>query len=64
MLYEDVTVICNVMCIALLNKMLFVDLGVGKMFCSSTMLEFDCDDGICFQFSSIFLLLFHIFSQK
>ena len=24
--------------------MLFVDLGVGKMFCSSTMLEFDCDD--------------------
>ena len=48
MLYEDVKVICNVMCIALLNKILFVDLGVGKMFCFSTMLEFDCDDGICF----------------
>ena len=35
-------------CVALLNKMLFVDLGVGKMFYSSTMLEFDHDDGICF----------------
>ena len=39
MLYEDVNVIC-----ALLNKMLFVDFG--DMSCSSTMLEFDCDDGI------------------
>ena len=47
-MYEDVKVICNVICIALLNKMLLVDLGVRKMFCSSTMLEFDCDDGICF----------------
>ena len=45
MLYEDVKVMS---CVALLNKMLFVDLGVGKMFCSNTMLEFDCDDGICF----------------
>ena len=45
MLYEDVKVICNVMCVALLNKILFVDLGVGKMFYSSTMLQFD-DDGI------------------
>ena len=35
-------------CVALLNKMLFVDLGVGKMFYSSTMLEFDHDDGIHF----------------
>ena len=40
-MYEDVKVICNVICIALLNKMLFVDLGVGKIFCSSTMLEFN-----------------------
>ena len=46
MSYEDVKVICKV---TLLNKMLFiVDLGVGKMFYSSTMLEFDHDDGICF----------------
>ena len=35
-------------CVALLNKMLFDDLGVGKMFCSSTMLVFDCDEWICF----------------
>ena len=34
--------------VALLNKMLFVDLGVGKMFYSGTMVEFDCDDGIRF----------------
>ena len=46
MSYEDVKVICKV---TLLNKMLFIiDLGVGKMFYSSTMLEFDHDDGICF----------------
>ena len=46
MSYEDVKVICKV---TLLNKMLFiVDLGVGKMFYSSTMLEFDHDDGIHF----------------
>ena len=44
MLYEDVKVNGQV---ALLNKMLFVDLGVGKMFYSSTMLKFDHDDGIC-----------------
>ena len=43
--------------------MLFVDLGVGKMFYSSTMLEFDHDDGIRFYFSSI-LLLYDIFSQR
>ena len=42
-------------CVALLNKMLFVDLGVAKMFCSSTMLEFDCDDGM-------FLVFFHLTS--
>ena len=47
MLYEDVKVICKVMR-SLLNKMLFLDLGVGKTFYSSTMLEFDHDDGICF----------------
>ena len=47
MLYEDVKVICR-SCVASLNKMLFVDLGVSKMFYSSTMLEFDHDDGICF----------------
>ena len=35
-------------CVALLNKMLFADLGVGKMFYSSTMLEFDHNDGIRF----------------
>ena len=34
-------------CVALLNKM-FVHLGVGKMFYSSTMLEFDRNDGIRF----------------
>ena len=45
MSYEDVKVICKV---TLLNKMLFiVDLGVGKMFYASTMLEFDHDDGVC-----------------
>ena len=48
MLYEDVKVVCIRSCVALLNKMLFGDLGVGKMFCSSTMQEFDCDDGIRF----------------
>ena len=47
MLYEDVKVICKVS-VALLNKLLFVDLGVGKIFYSSTMLEFDHDDGIRF----------------
>ena len=36
------------MFVALLNKMLLVNLGVGKMFYSSTMLEFDYDDGIRF----------------
>ena len=30
MLYEDVKVICIRSCVALLNKMLFVDLGVGN----------------------------------
>ena len=35
-------------CIALLNKMLFVDLRVCKMFYSGTMLEFDYDHGIRF----------------
>ena len=35
-------------CVTLLDKMFFADLGVGKMFYSSTMLEFDHDDGICF----------------
>ena len=46
MSYEDVKVICKV---TLLNKMFFVvDLGVGKMFYISTMLEFDQDHGICF----------------
>ena len=44
--YEDVEVICKV---TLLNTMLLiVDLGVGKMFYTSTMLEFDHDHGICF----------------
>ena len=47
MLYEDVKVIVR-SCIALLNKMLFVDLRVGNMFYSSTMLELDHDDGIRF----------------
>ena len=46
MLYEDVKVICKVMCS--LVKMLFVDLGVHKMFYSSIMLEFEHDDGIHF----------------
>ena len=42
MSYEDVKVICKV---TLLNKMLFiVDLGVGKILYTSTMLEFDHDD--------------------
>ena len=46
MSYEDVKVICKV---TLLNKMLFVDLGVGKILYTSTILEFDHDDhGICF----------------
>ena len=46
MSYEDVKVICKV---ALLNKILFiVYLGVGKMFYTSTMLEFDHDHGIRF----------------
>ena len=35
-------------CVALLNKILFVHLGVGKMLYSSTMLEFDNDNGIRF----------------
>ena len=61
MSYEDVKVICKV---TLLNKMLFiVDLGVGKMFYTNTMLEFDDDHEIRFQFSSI-ILLYHIFSQR
>ena len=47
MLYEDVKVICKVMC-SLVKQMLFADLGVGKMFYSSTMLEFDHDHGIHF----------------
>ena len=60
MSYEDVKVICKV---TLLNKMLFIiDLGVGKMFYTSIMLEFDHDYGIHFWFSSI-LLLYQIFSQ-
>ena len=46
MSYEDVKVTCKV---TLLNKLLFiVDLGVGKMFYTSTMLEFNYDHGICF----------------
>ena len=45
MLYEDVKWFVK-SCAALLNKMFFVDLGVGKMFYSSTMLEFDRNDGI------------------
>ena len=46
MSYEDVKVICKV---TLLDKMLFVvDLGVGKMFYTSTMVEFDHDRGIRF----------------
>ena len=46
--------------VALLNQMLFVDLEVGKLL---YMLEFDHDDGISFEFSSI-LLLYHILSQR
>ena len=46
MSYEDVKVICKVI---LLNKMLFiVDLAVGKIFYTSTMLQFDHDHGIRF----------------
>ena len=46
MTYEDVKVTCKV---TLLKKMLFiVDLVVGKMFYTSTMLEFDHDHGIQF----------------
>ena len=46
MSYEDAKVICKV---TLLNRMLFiVDLGNGKMFYTSTMLEFDHDHGIHF----------------
>ena len=46
MTYEDVKVACKV---TLLNKMLFiVDLVVGKMFFTSTMLEFDHNHGIRF----------------
>ena len=46
MSYEDVKVICKV---TLLNKMLFiVDLGVSKMFYTSTMPEFGHDHGIRF----------------
>ena len=46
MSYEDDKVNCKV---TLLNKILFiVDLGVGKMFYTSTMLEFDHDHGIRF----------------
>ena len=36
MLYEDVKVICKVI-VAFLIKMLFVDLGVSKMFYSSAI---------------------------
>ena len=39
MLYEDVKLICKVMCGLV---------GVGEMLYSSTMLEFDHDDGIHF----------------
>ena len=46
MSYEDDKVNCKV---TLLNKILFiVDLGVGKMFYTSTILEFDHDHGIRF----------------
>ena len=46
MSYEDVKVICKA---TLLKKMLFiVDLGVGKMFYTSTILEFDYDHGTRF----------------
>ena len=54
MSYEDVKVICKV---TLLNKMLFIfDLGVGKMFYTSTVLEFDHDHG------NLFLVFFHLTS--
>ena len=46
MLYDDVRAICKAMCS--LVKQNIVDLGVGKMFYSSTMLELDHDDGIRF----------------
>ena len=43
---QDLKVICK---ITLLNKMLFIiNLGDGKMFYTSTMLEFDHDHGIRF----------------
>ena len=46
MSYKDVKVICKV---TLLKKMLFiVDLGVGEMFYTNTILEFDHDHGIHF----------------
>ena len=46
MSYEDVKLICKV---TLLKKMLFiVDLGVGEMFYTNTILEFDHDHGIHF----------------
>ena len=57
MSYEDVKVICKV---TLLNKMLFiVDLGVGEMFYTNTMLELDHDHGI-----SVFRFLPSYFSIK
>ena len=37
MSYENVKVICR-SCVASLNKTLFVDLGVSKMFYSSTLI--------------------------
>ena len=45
MLYEDVKVICKGKCSLVKQN---VNLAVGKMFCSSTMLEFDHDYGIRF----------------
>ena len=42
-------------CVALLNKMLFVDLGVSEMFYFSTMLQFDGDYFFPSYFSIIFL---------
>ena len=54
MSYEDVKLICKV---TLLNKMLFIfDLGVGKMFYTSTVLEFDRDHG------NLFLVFFYLTS--
>ena len=54
MSYEDVKVICKV---TLLNKMLFIlDLRVGKMFYTSTVLEFDHDHG------NLFLVFFNLTS--